>query len=70
PFLGNRAVLINDEYASLSTTQLRAILRATAHGSLKIMIPMISSMEENLRVKEKLAEAKQQLRNDHNPIDE
>ncbi len=34
------------------------------------MIPMISSMEEILWVKEKLAEAKQQLRNEHIPFDE
>ncbi|MBJ6059647.1 phosphoenolpyruvate--protein phosphotransferase, partial [Salmonella enterica subsp. enterica serovar Derby] len=63
PFLGYRAVRIYEEYASLFTTQLRSILRASAHGNLKIMIPMISSMEEILWVKEKLAEAKQQLRN-------
>ncbi|ENQ7555616.1 phosphoenolpyruvate--protein phosphotransferase [Salmonella enterica] len=70
PFLGYRAVRIYEEYASLFTTQLRSILRASAHGNLKIMIPMISSMEEILWVKEKLAEAKQQLRNEHIPFDE
>ena len=70
PFLGYRAVRIYEEYAVLFTTQLRAILRASAHGSLKIMIPMISSMEEILWVKEKLAEAKQQLRAEHIPFDE
>jgi multiphosphoryl transfer protein len=62
PFLGYRAVRIYEEYASLFTTQLRSILRASAHGSLKIMIPMISSMEEILWVKEKLAEAKQWIK--------
>lgn len=70
PFLGYRAVRIYEEYSALFTTQLRAILRASAHGSLKIMIPMISSMEEILWVKEKLAEAKQQLRAEHVPFDE
>lgn len=70
PFLGYRAVRIYEEYSTLFTTQLRAILRASAHGSLKIMIPMISSMEEILWVKEKLAEAKQQLRAEHVPFDE
>ena len=70
PFLGYRAVRIYEEYAVLFSTQLRAILRASAHGSLKIMIPMISSMEEILWVKEKLAEAKQQLRTEHIPFDE
>ena len=70
PFLGYRAVRIYEEYASLFTTQLRAILRASAHGSLKIMIPMISSMEEILWVKEKLADAKQQLRHEQIPFEE
>lgn len=70
PFLGYRAVRIYEEYSTLFTTQLRAILRASAHGSLKIMIPMISSMEEILWVKEKLAEAKQQLRAEHVPFEE
>ncbi|MGU3416437.1 phosphoenolpyruvate--protein phosphotransferase [Enterobacteriaceae bacterium C34A] len=70
PFLGYRAVRIYEEYASLFTTQLRAILRASAHGKLKIMIPMISSMEEILWVKEKLAEARQQLRSAQIPFDE
>ncbi|ALR74840.1 phosphoenolpyruvate--protein phosphotransferase [[Enterobacter] lignolyticus] len=70
PFLGYRAVRIYEEYSTLFTTQLRAILRASAHGSLKIMIPMISSMEEILWVKEKLADAKQQLRSAHIPFDE
>ncbi len=70
PFLGYRAVRIYEEYSALFTTQLRAILRASAHGNLKIMIPMISSMEEILWVKEKLAEAKQQLRAEHIPFDE
>ncbi|KNC89717.1 phosphoenolpyruvate--protein phosphotransferase [Trabulsiella odontotermitis] len=70
PFLGYRAVRIYQEYAALFSTQLRAILRASAHGSLKIMIPMISSMEEILWIKEKLADAKQQLRDERIPFDE
>ncbi|MBV8043442.1 phosphoenolpyruvate--protein phosphotransferase [Pluralibacter sp.] len=69
PFLGYRAVRIYEEFSVLFATQLRAILRASAHGKLKIMIPMISSMEEILWVKEKLTEAKQQLRNAHIPFD-
>ncbi|EPK0741762.1 phosphoenolpyruvate--protein phosphotransferase [Klebsiella aerogenes] len=70
PFLGYRAVRIYEEYQALFHTQLRAILRASAHGSLKIMIPMISSMEEILWVKERLAEAKQSLRAEQIPFDE
>lgn len=70
PFLGYRAVRIYEEYQALFHTQLRAILRASAHGSLKIMIPMISSMEEILWVKDRLAEARQSLRDEHIPFDE
>ncbi|WP_318388550.1 phosphoenolpyruvate--protein phosphotransferase [Enterobacter sp.] len=70
PFLGYRAVRIYAEYAALFTTQLRAILRASAHGKLKIMIPMISSLEEILWVKEKLATAKQALREEQIAFDE
>lgn len=70
PFLGYRAVRIYEEYQTLFRTQLRAILRASAHGSLKIMIPMISSMEEILWVKDQLAEAVQSLRDEHIPFDE
>ncbi len=70
PFLGYRAVRIYEEFQPLFHTQLRAILRASAHGALKIMIPMISSMEEILWVKEQLADAKQSLRAEHIPFDE
>ncbi len=70
PFLGYRAVRIYQEYLALFHTQLRSILRASAHGSLKIMIPIISSMEEILWVKDQLAEVKQALRAEHIPFDE
>ncbi|MCS3406767.1 phosphoenolpyruvate--protein phosphotransferase [Serratia sp. AKBS12] len=70
PFLGYRAVRIYQEFLPLFHTQLRAILRASAHGALKIMIPMISSMEEILWVKEQLAEVKQALRAEQIPFDE
>ncbi|ODS04422.1 phosphoenolpyruvate--protein phosphotransferase [Vibrio scophthalmi] len=70
PFLGYRAIRIYQEFLPMVKTQLRAILRASAHGSLKIMIPMISSMEEILWVKDVLAEIRQELRSEHIPFDE
>ncbi|MFQ0830464.1 phosphoenolpyruvate--protein phosphotransferase [Serratia fonticola] len=70
PFLGYRAVRIYQEFLPLFRTQLRSILRASAHGPLKIMIPMISSMEEVLWVKDQLAEVKQSLRAGQIPFDE
>ena len=46
PFLGYRAIRICLDKTELFKTQLRAILRASAHGKVKIMYPLISSVEE------------------------
>lgn len=70
PFLGYRAVRIYAEFIELFRTQLRSILRASAHGPLKIMIPMISSLDEILWVKEILGDVKRELRDDGVVFDE
>lgn len=70
PFLGFRAVRIYAQFIELFRTQLRAILRASAHGPLKLMIPMISSLEEVLWVKEVLADVRRELREASQPFDE
>ncbi len=70
PFLGYRAVRIYPEFIEMFKTQLRAILRASAHGNLKIMIPMISSLEEILWVKDILADVRQELRKEALPFAE
>ena len=62
PFLGYRAVRIYEEFIELFKTQLRSILRASVHGSVKIMIPMISSLEEIIWVKKILADVREELR--------
>ena len=46
PFLGWRAIRICLDRPDLFRTQLRAILRASAHGHVKLMFPMISSRDE------------------------
>ena len=46
PFLGYRAIRIGLNQPEVLHTQLRAIVRASAFGTLRIMFPMISSMEE------------------------
>lgn len=46
PFLGERALRLCFSHPDLFTTQLRAALRASVHGSLQIMFPMVGSMED------------------------
>jgi phosphotransferase system enzyme I (PtsI) len=61
PFLGYRAIRICLDRKDLFKTQLKAILRASHHGRVKIMYPMISSLEEVRRANKLLKEAKQEL---------
>lgn len=61
PFLGYRAIRISLDRKDLLKTQLCAILRASAHGQVKLMYPMISSVEEVREANEVLSEAMQEL---------
>jgi len=61
PVLGYRAIRICLDRPELFMTQLRAILRASKYGKLKIMFPMISSLQELRSAKAMLMEAKKQL---------
>jgi phosphotransferase system enzyme I (PtsP) len=61
PFLGWRSIRVSLEQPELFKVQLRAILRAAARGPVRIMLPMISSIEEVRRAKELLEEAKDEL---------
>jgi phosphotransferase system enzyme I (PtsP) len=62
PFLGWRSIRISLEAPELFKVQLRAILRAATLGRIRILFPMISSIEEIRRAKELLEEAKDELR--------
>ena len=62
PFLGYRGVRLYKEYEDVFLTQLQALYRASVHGELKIMIPMITSVEEVLFVKEMAIKAKDNLK--------
>jgi phosphotransferase system enzyme I (PtsP) len=61
PFLGWRSIRISLEMPELFKVQLRAILRAATLGRVRVMFPMISSVEEIRRTKELLEEAKEEL---------
>ena len=62
PFLGWRAIRLCLEEKDLFRTQLRAILRASAFGDLKIMYPMVSGMDELDAANVLLEECRDQLR--------
>ncbi len=61
PFLGYRAIRICLNQTDLFVTQLRALLRAAQYGDLRIMFPMISSIEEIRNAKQVLQQAKDLL---------
>jgi phosphotransferase system enzyme I (PtsP) len=70
PFLGWRSIRISLEMPGLFKVQLRAILRAAARYNVRILFPMISSLEELRRARELLAEAQHELFREgleHNP---
>jgi phosphoenolpyruvate-protein phosphotransferase len=69
PFLGWRSIRISLEMTEIFRTQLRAILRVGVLGRVRLLIPMVSSMEEILRVKEILAEVKEELEREELPFD-
>lgn len=64
PFLGYRAIRLCLERDDIFRTQLRALLRASVYGNLKIMFPMIATLDEFRQAKALLEEEKQNLSNE------
>jgi len=62
PFLGLRAIRLCLQRPDIFMPQLRAMLRAAAHGPIKIMFPMISSLGEIREARALLREAAEQLK--------
>ena len=62
PFLGWRAIRFCLAQPDIFKVQLRAILRASVHGNLKLMYPMISGLEELRQANKILDEAKEELK--------
>jgi phosphotransferase system enzyme I (PtsP) len=69
PFLGWRSIRISLEMPEFFKVQLRAIMRAATAGRVRIMFPMISSVEDIRRAKELLEEAKDELRQEGRDFD-
>ena len=70
PFLGYRAIRLCLDRQEIFKVQLRAILRASAFGCVRILFPMISSLEELRAAKKILEETKEELRKEGIPFDE
>ncbi|AOM82320.1 phosphoenolpyruvate--protein phosphotransferase [Salisediminibacterium beveridgei] len=64
PFLGFRAIRLCLEKDDMFRVQLRALLRAGAFGNLKIMFPMIATLEEFRQAKAMLDDEKQKLKDE------
>ncbi|WP_303968792.1 phosphoenolpyruvate--protein phosphotransferase [Sporosarcina ureae] len=61
PFLGLRAIRLCLDHEEMFRTQLRALLRASIYGNLRIMFPMIATINEFRQAKEIFLDVKQQL---------
>ncbi|MEI6971415.1 MAG: phosphoenolpyruvate--protein phosphotransferase [bacterium] len=69
PFLGLRSIRLALAEPEMFKTQLRAILRASVHGNVKLMYPMISCAEEVIQANELLVAAKRELAAENVPFD-
>jgi phosphotransferase system enzyme I (PtsI) len=69
PFLGWRAIRFCLQEKEIFRAQLRAILRASAEGNIKVMYPMISCLDELVQANALLDECREQLRKDGVPFD-
>lgn len=65
PFLGHRAVRYCLDNPEIYKVQLRALLRASAYGNIKIMLPLVTTVSEVRRVRELLESIKAELRREN-----
>lgn len=70
PFMGWRGIRFCLTRTDIFKAQLRAIYRASVHGKVKIMFPMISQLEEVLRAKEICQEVRDDLKRSKFPFDD
>ncbi len=70
PFLGLRAIRLCLRYPEIFRIQLRAILRASKEGKIKIMFPMISGVEEFIQARNFVEQVKSELRKEKEEFNE
>jgi phosphotransferase system enzyme I (PtsI) len=70
PFLGLRGIRLCLKYPLIFKTQLRAALRASAEGRIKIMYPLVSTVTEIVEANKLLTEAKEELSKEGKKFDE
>lgn len=64
PFLGHRAIRYCLDNTELFKKQIRAILRASQYGDIKIMLPLVTTVDEVRRAKEIIADCAAELKNE------
>lgn len=70
PVLGYRGIRMSLGRPSFFRMQLRALLRASAYGHIRLMFPMISNLDELLEAKAAFEQVKGELRRENIPFDE
>jgi phosphotransferase system enzyme I (PtsI) len=69
PFLGLRGIRLLLENEGIFRTQIKAILRASVHKNIQVMLPMISTIKEIRRAKALIDECRQELKRNKIPFD-
>ncbi|MBR7105875.1 MAG: phosphoenolpyruvate--protein phosphotransferase, partial [Opitutales bacterium] len=69
PFMGYRAIRFCLDHKDIFSIQLKAILRASAYGKIRIMLPMINSIREVERSRQLIEQAKEELSSANIPFD-
>lgn len=70
PFLGCRSLRLYAEQPEIFRTQIRAVLRASAHGGVRLMLPMITQLDEIDEMKSLVADSKVELRKEGHEFDD
>ncbi|MCK4421218.1 phosphoenolpyruvate--protein phosphotransferase [candidate division WOR-3 bacterium] len=70
PFLGWRGIRFSLSNEKIFKTQIRAILRSSAKGNIRLLIPMVSQVEEMVMVREVVEATKKELQKEGVPFDE